>query len=228
MDWKSPCAKRDPDCPYAAWLASPSLKLTRIRRYGTDRYGRQRFQCVIPECRRTFYRPPDRDDKIGFKEYRRIEVQLAHSQGESFGMIARRLGLARSTVVRWIEQWRQPRVAGTAPHVPANANLRAGRVARLVQALEPGDAPYVVAQVDAVWFIKASVAEMLHFLENREYPEVEADRSLVASVEHREAPIEARLRALEQIGQHLRQRFHQELELTARPAKRVNSRRTTR
>ena len=230
MFWTPPCGLHRPNCPYTAWLASPTAKLTRIRRYGHDRYDRQRFQCMLVDCGRTFCRPPDRADLIGFKAYMRIEVHLAleAQQPESFGMIACRLGVTRSTVVRWNDTWRLQEAAGTQPLVPRLAELRKGRLARLVQAREPGDAPYVVAPIDEEWFIQASVGEMRCFLANRWYPEEEADRSVLSSVSDRNAPRDVRLRTLQQFGQDIRQRFHEEVGLSARLAKGGGSPKTTR
>ncbi len=218
MFWPSPCG--DPPvqgCPYAAWLAAPLAPLPNIQRFGRDRNGRNRYRCGLEGCRRTFMRPPHRSDRIGFKAYMRVEVHLARigRRRESLATIARRLGVARNTVVRWDQALRDGVAAGSPLAVPGGADLWAGRLARLVQAR--GEAPYVIAPIDEEWFVQASVGEMRHYVGPREFRSRADLLALLDWLSDRTVPMVERNPRLQALGEHLREAFHEDLKLTPRP-----------
>jgi len=216
--WPSPCG--DPPfrgCPYAAWLAAPLAPLPNIQRFGHDRSGRNRYRCGLESCRRTFLRPPHRSDRIGFKAYMRVEVHLARTgrHRESLATIARRLGVARKTVVTWDQTLRDSAAAGSPIAVPRGADLENGRLARLVQAR--GDAPYVIAPIDEEWFVQASVGEMRHYVRPREFRSRTDLLALLDWLSDRTVPMAERNPQLQALGEYLREAFHEDIRLTPKP-----------
>lgn len=154
-----PCGRQtDVECPYREWARRPdSRRPTGLSWHGVDRYNRRRLVCG--SCGKSFTKPTS--ERMGFKDYRRVEAVLAHGSGESTRSIASRLAVSRAAVLNWVADWPVDWIIDE----PRASDLEDGRWARIVQ--DVTNAPYVVGPQDQTPFLRASLAELSHALKQR-------------------------------------------------------------
>jgi transposase-like protein len=206
--WPAPCGiKKRSLCPYLDWHANPKGDRPRaIIRYGGDRQRREVFRCKL--CRKTFQAPPlVHHTRIGFKRYRMVEAMLARGgeKIERYSTIARRLGVDRTTVLRWCTTWGASEEGLRLVKSFKATDLAEGREARLVQDLHR--APFTVSPIDAEPFIKASVGEMRYFAARRRgFDRAWMEDLLCTALDRSCSSVDRRL-ALEAVAAYLSKKF---------------------